>query len=133
VGWELFIIHSNGHLAGVEAVIDKDLTAGLLAHTIKASLLVILTSVDRVALDFQTSHPRRLSELSVEDARRYLAEGQFAPGSMGPKIEAAIHFLEGGSGQALITDAQHLRQALAHRAGTWIVPDSQAKRVKHSA
>jgi len=111
----------GGRLVGVEGVIDKDLAASVLAREVGASLLVILTQVERVYLDYNSPSQRGLSSLSVAEAREHLEAGQFPPGSMGPKIQAAIDFLlENPSGQVLITDPGHLRKALVGRAGTWI-------------
>ncbi|RMH21484.1 MAG: carbamate kinase [Acidobacteria bacterium] len=109
-------------LKGVEAVIDKDLAAAVLAREVGASELYILTSVEHVMLDFGTPQARPLGTVTVAEARRYLAAGQFPPGSMGPKIEAACRFVENGGRRALITDIFALGRALAGRTGTWIVP-----------
>jgi carbamate kinase len=111
---------------GVEAVIDKDLTSALLARQLGADLFVIVTSVDRVHLDHGTPGARPLDRLTAGDARRYLEEGQFPEGSMGPKIRAALLFLEGGGREAIVTDAAHLVRAVQGRAGTHVVPASLA-------
>lgn len=118
---------SDGRLQGVEGVIDKDLAAGLLARQVSASLLVILTDVDQVYLDYNTPRQRGLSSVSVSEAREHLEAGQFPPGSMGPKIQAAIDFLESGPGEVLITDPTHLREAMARRTGTWITAGEPAR------
>lgn len=123
----------DGRLVGVEGVIDKDLAAAILARDVGASLFVILTDVERVALDYNTPKQRDLSALSVTEAREYLADGQFPPGSMGPKIEAAVEFLEGSSGEVLITSPRYLRQALAGQAGTWITRSARTKLYRRSA
>lgn len=94
-----------GRLTCVEAVIDKDLAAAELAAAVGATALVIVTAVDAVQLDFGTDRQRALSQVDVDDAERYLAEGQFPEGSMGPKIRAAIRFLRGGGEVAVITSA----------------------------
>jgi carbamate kinase len=83
--------------------------------------LFILTGVERVMLDYGTPQARPLSIVSVRDARRYLAEGQFPAGSMGPKIDAACRFVEGGGGRVLVTHIDRLREALDGETGTWIV------------
>ena len=106
---------------GVEAVIDKDLASAVLARDLGASLLVISTAVQRVALDYGTPAQRPIETMTVADARRYLAEGQFPPGSMGPKIEAGIRFLEGGGETVLITTPHLIGDALVGTAGTRMV------------
>lgn len=112
----------NGDLVGVEAVIDKDLASSLLARSIGADLFMLSTSVDRVALDFNTPRQRWLDRLTLSDARRYYAEGQFDRGSMGPKIKALIEFLEAGGKQGLITCPPNIGDALAGSSGTHVVP-----------
>jgi len=107
---------------GVEAVIDKDFSSSLLASELKAEMYVVLTGVAKVALDFEKPSQRTVDRLSVAEAQRHLAEGQFPAGSMGPKIEAAIQFVTRGGKQVLITDVEHLRDALAGREGTLILP-----------
>ncbi len=107
---------------GVEAVIDKDFSSSLLASELKAEMYVVLTGVAKVALDFDKPSQRMVERLTVAEAQRYLAEGQFPTGSMGPKIEAAIQFVTRGGKQVLITDVEHLRDALAGREGTLILP-----------
>ncbi|MCX7974730.1 MAG: carbamate kinase [Candidatus Aminicenantes bacterium] len=114
------IINANGLYQGVEAVIDKDFVASLLAREIKAELFIILTSIDRVYLNFGTPEQKPIEVMTIEEAKRYLEEGQFPPGSMGPKIQAAIEFIEGGGEEVLITSANYLRAALINRAGTRI-------------
>ena len=123
---------ADGRLRGVEGVIDKDLAAGLLAREVGASLLVILTDVDQVYLDFNTPRQRGVPALDVAEAREHLEAGQFPPGSMGPKIQAAIDFLETGPGKVLITDHQHLREAMVRRRGTWITA-GEPTRTRRSA
>lgn len=107
---------------GVEAVIDKDFSSSLLASELKAEMYVVLTGVAKVALDFDKPSQRTVDRLTVVEAQRYLSEGQFPAGSMGPKIEAAIQFVTRGGKQVLITDVEHLRDALAGREGTLILP-----------
>lgn len=109
-----------GDLVGVEGVIDKDLASTVLALAVGATELFILTAVDRVMLDFGTPRARPVATLPVAEARRHLAAGQFPPGSMGPKIEAACRFLEGGGERVLITHIDRLPEALAGETGTWI-------------
>lgn len=110
-----------GVYEGAEAVIDKDLAAVVLAQAVDARRLVIVTSVDRVAIDFQTPQQRDLDLLHVAEAKQYLADGQFPPGSMGPKILGAIRFIESGGEEVLITSPGRIGEALAGRAGTRII------------
>lgn len=114
------IINGNGLFQGVEAVIDKDFAASLLAREIKADLFIILTSIDRVYLNFGRPYEQPIDVMTVSEAKKYLEEGQFPPGSMGPKIQAAIEYIEGGGEEVLITSANYLKAALIHRAGTRI-------------
>jgi carbamate kinase len=111
---------ADGMLTGVDAVVDKDLATSLLAIEARSELFINLTQIDRVYLNFGRPGQSGLDELSVKDAKRFLAEGHFAPGSMGPKIEAAIEFLEAGGGEVIITTPELLEEALAGRAGTRI-------------
>ena len=110
----------NGSLEGVDAVVDKDRASAVLGREIGAASLHILTAVDAVYLDYGRENERALRTLSLRAAQRYLREGQFPPGSMGPKIESAISFLEGGGKSVLITEAYLLREALEGNVGTWI-------------
>jgi carbamate kinase len=112
----------NGILSGIEAVIDKDLTACKLAIAIEAERLIILTDVPHVSTGFATRSERRISRMKASTARRLLAEGEFPPGSMGPKVEASAIFAEAADRSALITNADMLAQALEGRAGTWVDP-----------
>ena len=105
---------------GVPAVVDKDLASGILALGIGAPHLVILTGEKQVYLDYGTNKQRPLRRLTIEEARGHLAKGQFPAGSMGPKIEAAIEFLEGGGRQVIITTVASLPWALRGRSGTVI-------------
>jgi carbamate kinase len=108
---------------GVEAVIDKDHTSAILARQLDADVFAIATDVDRVYLDFGKASQRPLNRLTVRQCRRYLEEEQFPPGSMGPKITAAIKYLELGGNMAVITDHDHLLEALEGKAGTQILRD----------
>jgi carbamate kinase len=112
----------GGGYRGVAAVIDKDLTSGLLAADVGAGQLVMLTGVERVALDFGKPTERAVDRLTAAEARKHLADGQFPPGSMGPKITAALLFIERGGPRAVITSLDKLDLALDGRAGTAIVP-----------
>jgi carbamate kinase len=115
--------NEHGDLVGVEAVIDKDYASALLANSLPADLFVISTAVERVALHFNQPNQRWLDRLTLAEARQYLAEGHFHKGSMGPKIEAIISYLERGGRQALITNPENLSRALAGATGTWIVAE----------
>lgn len=110
----------NGDLHGVEAVIDKDYASSLLASDIDADLFLISTAVDKVYLNYGQPDQVPLDHMTVDEAKRYLEEGHFPPGSMGPKIEAVIQFLEGGGKEALITSPENLARALREESGTRI-------------
>ena len=112
----------EGNLKGVAAVIDKDYASSLLATGIGADLFLISTSVEKVALNYGKPDQKWLDEMTLAEARKYLAEGHFAPGSMKPKIEAIISFLENGGQEAIITSPQNIERALAGETGTRIVP-----------
>jgi carbamate kinase len=109
-----------GDLHGVEAVVDKDLASSLLAVELDADQLVISTNVPRVCLDFGRPGQRELERMSLAEARRHLAAGEFGAGSMAPKIEAAIRFLERRDGRAVITCPEEIESAVEGRAGTRI-------------
>ena len=112
---------AEGGSRGVEAVVDKDYAAALLASQLKADLFVVLTGVPRVMKNFGKRSAAPLRTLTSGEARRLLKQGHFPPGSMGPKIDAALRFLETGGKSVLVTDAPHLRDALEGRDGTTIV------------
>ncbi|HOT99144.1 MAG TPA: carbamate kinase [Anaerolineaceae bacterium] len=112
----------NGDLVGVEAVIDKDFGSAILASMIKADLFLISTAVEKVAINFNKPDQKWLDQMTVAEARKYLAEGQFAKGSMMPKIEAILKYLDQGGKKALITDPEHIKDALEGKTGTWILP-----------
>jgi carbamate kinase len=115
------LVRQDGCLVGIEAVIDKDYTASLLAREIGADLFIILTRVPRVALYFGTPQEKPLSHMTSEEARRYLADGHFPPGSMGPKISAALEFVEVTGKEVLITSPEALASALEGGTGTRII------------
>jgi carbamate kinase len=115
----------GGYFRGVEAVIDKDYTAALLAKELDADLFIVLTQVAQVAENFGRPNQRWLAEISVAKAKEMLEHNQFPPGSMGPKIRSAIDFVESTGKEVLITDAEHLKDALARTSGTYIVPDGK--------
>jgi carbamate kinase len=112
----------DGQLHGVEAVIDKDLASALLAITIHADLFLISTAVERVAINYRKPDQQWLDHLTVAQARRYLDAGQFPPGSMGPKIQACIQYLENGGREAIITNPENIARALQGQTGTHITP-----------
>jgi Carbamate kinase len=114
------VVTEDGQVRGVEAVIDKDYTASLLASSLSADVFIILTGVEQVARDFGKPTETPLSELDVVTARALLAAGQFPPGSMGPKIDAAVRFVEAGGRHVLITRAESLADALEGRTGTLV-------------
>jgi carbamate kinase len=116
------IRNANGELRGTYAVIDKDRASSLLAQILRADLFVISTGVEKVALNFNKPDQRMIDEMTLTEARQYMAEGHFAPGSMLPKIEAAVDFLKNGGPQAVITDPPNLARALRGETGTRIVP-----------
>jgi len=112
----------TGKLKGAAAVIDKDHASSLLARELGADLLVISTAVEKVCLNFGKPDQMDLDRMTLAEAKRYCAEGHFKPGSMLPKIQAVIAFLEGGGREAIITDPAHLGEALAGKTGTHVVP-----------
>jgi carbamate kinase len=112
---------SDGHLSGASAVVDKDFASAKLAELLDADMLIILTAVEKVALNFGKPDQVLLSEISASDAKRYIDEGHFAPGSMLPKVKAALSFVQSGSGRkALITMLDKARDGLAGKTGTII-------------
>ena len=113
----------TGELTGVEAVIDKDLTAALLAQQLTVAVYIVLTGVEKVSLNFGKPNQQDLDRLTLSEARQYLADGQFPPGSMGPKIQSAIEYIEQGGQEVLITTAEALLKGTLKTVGTRIVPD----------
>jgi carbamate kinase len=111
----------NGELEGTAAVIDKDFASSLLARSLKAELFLIATAVEKVAINFGKPDQKWLDTITLAEAKAYLAEGiHFAKGSMAPKIQAAIWYLENGGKQALITNPKNIGRALKGETGTWI-------------
>ena len=114
-------VQGGGTLTPVEAVVDKDLSSALLAKELGASRFIILTAVDEVMVDYAKDTARPLTQVGVAELQQYAKAGQFPPGSMGPKIEAVIAFLEGNpGGEVLITSPEALGDALRGTRGTWI-------------
>jgi carbamate kinase len=112
----------DGNLAGTAAVIDKDFASSLLAQGIGADLFLISTAVEKVSLNFGKPNQADMDSMTVAEAKRYIEEGHFAPGSMLPKIQAIIWFLESGGQEALITNPENIERALAGETGTRMVP-----------
>jgi carbamate kinase len=113
----------GGEYVGVPAVIDKDYASSLLARLIKADLLLISTSVEKVALNYRKPNERWIDRMTLEEARRYLEEGShFSGGSMAPKIQSCVWYLENGGKLAIITNPDNIGRALQGQTGTWIVP-----------
>lgn len=110
-----------GDLTGVEAVIDKDFASALLASGLGADLFLISTAVPQIALNFNQPDQKWLDQLTLAEAKRYMEEGHFAKGSMLPKVQAILNFLEAGGKEALVTDPQNIERALAGETGTRIV------------
>jgi len=115
------IINARGVFEGVEAVIDKDYAASLLAREVGVDLFIILTAVEKVYINFGRPDQQDAPVLTVQEARKLLEDGQFPPGSMGPKILAAVEYIEAGGQEVLITKDSHLKAALRGRSGTRIV------------
>ena len=116
------IYREDKTLKGVPAVIDKDLASAVLATEIKADTLLILTAVEKVLLHHHTPQEKALDTLTVKEAQKYLKEGHFPPGSMGPKIEAAVHFLTHGGKEVIIGSIEKAKDAFEGRSGTRIIP-----------
>jgi carbamate kinase len=113
----------SGYYVGVEAVIDKDRTSAMLGRELGCDYLIILTGVEKVAVDYGKPSQRDLDLITVREAKQYLGDGQFPPGSMGPKIEAAIRYIEEGGAEVLITTAEALVGGDLTEIGTHIVAD----------
>lgn len=115
------VVKKEGVLHGIEGVIDKDFGTSLLAIKIKADLMVITTGVEKVAVHFNKPGERYLDRMTVEEAKKYYEEGEFPSGSMGPKILAAIEFVEETGNEVIITSPEKIIAAIDRKAGTWIV------------
>jgi len=113
----------SGWLEGVDGVIDKDLASAVLAHDIDAKELLILTNVDRVVLNYNKKNHKDLPSLNLKEAKNYLEDGQFPKGSMGPKIQASINFLERGGEKVTISSIDNAVDALVNNSGTVITPN----------
>jgi carbamate kinase len=117
------VVDENGELKGTAAVIDKDYASSLLALGIGVDLFLISTAVEKVALNFGQPNQEWLDRMTLAEARQYLEEGHFAPGSMYPKIKAIVDFLERGGKEALVTNPENIERALAGETGTRVVLD----------
>jgi len=115
------VIKHQGALKGIDAVIDKDRAAAVMARDIEAQLLIILTSIEKIALDYSKPTQKNLDRLTLAEAEQYLADGHFPPGSMGPKIEAAIEFLKAGGKKVIISSIEKAYEAVNGNAGTTII------------
>lgn len=113
----------DGQWRGIEAVIDKDYASALLAGDLRADLFIILTGVNKVAVDYGKPSQRSVDRMTVAEAEKHLASGQFPAGSMGPKVEASIQFVHATGKEVIITDVDHLRDALEGREGTVIASE----------
>ena len=116
------IVEEDGSLEGVDAVVDKDLASSVLALDIKADYLMMLTGVEHVCLNYGEPDQKPLETITIEEAERYMAEGHFPPGSMGPKVQAAVNFLKGGGECVFITAIDKVWETIAGKTGTRIVP-----------
>lgn len=121
------VVKEAGRLVGVEAVIDKDVASSVLAKMIGADYLLLLTGVDKVCINYRQPDERQLDEVEVEELHKYLQEGQFPEGSMGPKIRAAISFVEEGGNKSIITSLPNMCAAMEGKTGTAVVRDSVAR------
>ena len=116
------VIAKDGYYVGVEAVVDKDLAAAVLAIGVKEKLFIMLTDVDNVFMDFSSKNPRPIKEITLPELERLNEQGQFPAGSMGPKVEAAMMFLKNGGERVIITSPGKLEAALKGEAGTQVLP-----------
>lgn len=116
------VVRTDKGLEGVDAVIDKDLASSLLANQLNASLLIISTAVEQVALKFGEPDEKPIREMTVDEAEHYIAQGHFAPGSMLPKIQSALRFLKNGGQEVIITAPEFIKEAVTKGRGTHIVP-----------
>ncbi len=117
------VVEKDGRYTGVAAVIDKDYASGLLAANLDVDSFIISTAVDKVYINFGKPNQQALDTVTISEAKKYMAEGQFAKGSMAPKVEAAIKFLEAGGKEAIITNPENLSKAVKGLAGTRFVKD----------
>lgn len=123
------VVRQDRELRGVAAVVDKDRASGLLARQLDATMFVVATSVDKVALDYGQPGERQLDQLALDEARHHLEQGQFPPGSMGPKIEALIEYVEQTDGIGVVCSLAHIERASRGLAGTRLVRRAVVERV----
>ena len=115
------MVEEKGHLVGIEGVIDKDFATSLLARRIQADLMIISTGVEKVAIHFKKPGEKFIDRMTVAEAKKYYDAGEFPPGSMGPKILAAIEFIEETGKDVIITLPETMMEAVKEKAGTRIV------------
>ena len=125
------VVRSNGGVAGIEAVIDKDRASALLASELGVDLFIISTDTDYVYLDYKKPAQQPLRRASVAEMERHYRDGHFPPGNMGPKVESALRFLKAGGHEVIITSYEHLVEAVAGRAGTHIQPEGSVHDIVH--
>lgn len=119
------VVRENGDLHGVDAVIDKDRASALLASQLGVDVFAISTDTDYIYLDYKKPTQRALTNVTVSELEAHYRAGQFPPGNMGPKVESSMHFLQAGGREVIITSYDHLCDAVAGRAGTHVVPDTE--------
>jgi carbamate kinase len=119
------VVRENGDLHGVDAVIDKDRASALLASQLGVDVFAISTDTDYIYLDYKKPTQRALTHVTVSELEAHYRAGQFPPGNMGPKVESSMHFLQAGGSEVIITSYDHLCDAVAGRAGTHVVPDTE--------
>jgi carbamate kinase len=119
------IMDENGHVSGVEAVIDKDLAGEKLAEAVGADLFMVLTDVEKVYLHYGTKRQTGLGKISLDKVQQYMKSNQFPAGSMGPKVEACIRFIKYGGERSIITSLDRAVNALDGKTGTHILPDKR--------
>ena len=117
------VVRHGKNLDGIDAVIDKDLVSSLLAGQLGADLLVISTAVEQVALNFGKPNQQMIGTMTVSEAEQYIEQKHFAPGSMLPKIQAALEFLKNGGKEVIITAPEYIKDAVLHGKGTHILPE----------
>lgn len=127
------VVRRNGHLHGVEAVIDKDRASALLAAKLGVDIFAISTDIDFVYLDYKKPTQRPLRQITASELEKHYRAGHFPAGNMGPKVESALRFLKTGGREVVITSYEHMTEAIAGHAGTHIVPDAEAPARKESA
>jgi len=116
-------VDNEGNYEGVDAVIDKDFASAVLARSINSECLIILTTVDRIALNFATDKQQFLNKITLSEAKKYLDQGHFPAGSMGPKVRAALQFIENGGQEVVITSIENAGRLQDNSIGTRIIPD----------